>query len=461
MPRTANPADEKNNMTDKPVFLPDESNGSDDFDVPWEGFFGEPPIDWDAPAAILAKPAARQPEFPPGFSVEEQDRLFSPDFRPEEPSVAQEPSPLAIPEEKHGNRGFNDNVAAFAAAMSDGKGASDKKSKKGADAKKEPQSATRRLDIAKALTTQPLPRDFALPCLRIGTVGGLVSPGGAGKSMLVMQLALAVATGLDAIPGLLALPGWQSLKTGKVLYASFEDGEDDAAARLHSIWSSIGPGADSAAIGLAAQNLAVDTLTGVRPPDLLDHSEWHAWLDDATKGRRLVVLDTLRMAHLEDENDSSAMSRLLATLQGAALRNGCAVLFLHHTSKAAALSGQGAAQQAARGSSVITDNARGQFYLSGLSEADAQSDGLRLYDRSAPGPLSRLPLDGTDPEGRPMRLRYARFGVAKSNYAQPWPEVWLRRDERGVLSCASVGPAPGATQQQTKGGKGRTGGKLA
>lgn len=317
-----------------------------------------------------------------------------------------------------------------------------------AKSKKKDEGLTSRLDIARALTTPPAPREFALPCLRLGTVGGLVSPGGAGKSMLAMQLALAVSTGVDTLGGLFKHPGWQDVKTGGVLYASLEDGPDDAAARLHSIWQALGQKATEAALRRASGNLTVETLTGMKAPDLLDGGDWAEWLDKASAGKRLVILDTLRTSHLADENDAAAMSRLLATLQGAAIRNGMALLFLHHTSKAATLAGQGNMQQAARGSSVLSDNARGQYYLAGVGEADCVEDGRPLRDLGL-----MLPLDGHDDEGRPNRLRYARFGVSKSNYSAPWPQVWLRRDERGVLACANVGVATGASapKQPAKG----------
>lgn len=301
-----------------------------------------------------------------------------------------------------------------------------------------PASATVLLDIGHALTNEPRPRDFSLPCLRAGTVGGLVSPGGAGKSMLAAQLALMVATGLDTVPGLRSKPGWQNLKTGKVHYASFEDGAEDAAARLYSIWNALGPQADKAAIEVAKDRLFVETLTGLRAPDLLDEDEWHDWINITCKGKRLVVIDTLRMAHLGDENDSGQMARLMAVMQGAAMQSGAAILFLHHISKGAALSGQGGAQQAARGSSVITDNARGQFFLSTMTEAETTEVGGNLYDISAPGKLSRIPLQSADDDGREMRTRYVRFGVAKSNYAAPWPDIWLRREDHGVLVCADI-----------------------
>lgn len=317
--------------------------------------------------------------------------------------------------------------------------------------------ATRRLDIAMALTTTPPPRDFSLPCLRAGTVGGLVSPGGAGKSMLAAQLALMVATGLDTIRGLHGKPGWEHLVVGPVLYASFEDGADDAATRLHHIWKSMGNRATAADLQTATTNLSVETLTGLRPPNLLDGGEWGDWLLDASHGKRLVLIDTLRMAHLGDENDSGAMAQLLAVMQGVALQTGAAILFLHHISKGAALSGQGSSQQAARGSSVITDNARGQFFLSTMTEEESINGASVIHDLDAPTPYKDYPLNSDGPLGRPMRLDYVRFGVAKSNYAAPWPDVWLRRGEHGVLSCARLGPVGGSAPSPANARKGRGG----
>lgn len=440
-------------MSDDHIELPDESDFERELD--FNGFFGE---EYDAPAAPPAK--APPPLVETEAKAETEVKAVQETLPEPARETPQEPAKDPFEDDEDGERMFGPLPESMVPVpRSENKPAADgSKKSPGHKAASAFEPATRRLNVAKALTTVPPPRDFALPCLRIGTVGGLVSPGGAGKSMLAMQLALAVATGLDAIPGLFVRPGWQGLKAGGVFYASFEDGEEDAGGRLHSIWHSLGPAANRDALAAAEANLAVDTLTGVRPPDLLTE-EWADWLDEACRGRRLVILDTLRMAHLSDENDAGAMSRLLAIMQGAAVRRRSSVLFLHHTSKAATMSGQGAAQQAARGSSVISDNARGQFYIQGLGEADARGDGPPLYDRAAPGPLAHTPLDGTDPEGRPMRLRYARFGVSKSNYSAPWPEVWLRRDERGVLSCANVGPSSGARPAAKASGK--TGGRLA
>lgn len=389
-----------------------------------------------------------------GFFGEEDDvDVFAPNFDPTQSTLNKSVPPVQKSEGKQVASPHLPPSKPSAAVSSASSGTARASSSKA--------PATVLLDIGHALTNEPRPRDFSLPCLRAGTVGGLVSPGGAGKSMLAAQLALMVATGLDAVPGLRSKPGWQNLKTGKVHYASFEDGAEDAAARLYGIWNALGPKADKAAIEIAKDQLFVETLTGLRAPDLLDEEEWRDWINITCVGKRLVVIDTLRMAHLGDENDSGQMARLMAVMQGAAMQSGAAILFLHHISKGAALSGQGGAQQAARGSSVITDNARGQFFLSTMTEADTNEGSDYLFDLGAPGKLSRIPLHSVDDEGREMRTRYVRFGVAKSNYAAPWPDIWLRREDHGVLVCADIRkkPAPSSSSSGNASGS-KAGAKL-
>ncbi|KAG1243419.1 hypothetical protein G6F57_022401 [Rhizopus arrhizus] len=55
------------------------------------------------------------------------------------------------------------------------------------------------LDLMAAFTELPQPIDYVLPNMVAGTVGALVSPGGAGKSMLILQLAAQIAGGPDLL----------------------------------------------------------------------------------------------------------------------------------------------------------------------------------------------------------------------------------------------------------------------
>lgn len=72
------------------------------------------------------------------------------------------------------------------------------------------------LDLMAAFTELPPPIDYVLPNMVAGTVGALVSPGGAGKSMLALQLAAQIAGG----PDLLEIG---EFPTGQVVYLPAED----------------------------------------------------------------------------------------------------------------------------------------------------------------------------------------------------------------------------------------------
>jgi RecA-family ATPase len=54
------------------------------------------------------------------------------------------------------------------------------------------------IDIENCFSTEPPPLDFVLPGFLAGTVGGLVSPGGVGKSTFALELCIAVACSVDA-----------------------------------------------------------------------------------------------------------------------------------------------------------------------------------------------------------------------------------------------------------------------
>ncbi|MGG6708108.1 UNVERIFIED_CONTAM: AAA family ATPase, partial [Salmonella enterica subsp. enterica serovar Weltevreden] len=62
-----------------------------------------------------------------------------------------------------------------------------------------------------ALAAASPPRGYGLPNLVAGTVGALVAPGGAAKSVLALQLAAQIAGGPDLLEG-------GELPTGPVRY---------------------------------------------------------------------------------------------------------------------------------------------------------------------------------------------------------------------------------------------------
>lgn len=261
-----------------------------------------------------------------------------------------------------------------------------------------------RLDIDTCLTTEPPDLDFVFGNFLLGTVGALVSPGGVGKSMLALQLAVSVCGGPD-------LAGFgSSPKRGKVVFCPAED----PALILHHRLHALGSWLSSESRAAVADQLNIFPLVGL--PSEIASDRWCDLLCMHCSGARLLILDTLRRFHDREENSSGEMSRVISRLESVAKRTSCAVMFLHHSSKFAALSGNGDQQQASRGSSALVDNVRWQANLTGASKEDAEAMGWRVADRR----------------------RYVRYSVTKSNYGPPEPDVWLERAEGGVLRAARV-----------------------
>lgn len=257
------------------------------------------------------------------------------------------------------------------------------------------------IDVLAAFSAAPPPLDYVLPNMVAGTVGGIVSPGGAGKSMLALQLAAQIAGGPDLL-------GIGELTAGSVVYLPAEDPPIAIRHRLHALGAHL----KEEQMRVIVDGLLIQPLIG-RCPDILAQS-WFDGLKRAADGRRLMILDTLRRFHLEEENHSGPMAQVVGRMEAIAEATGCSILFLHHTNKGSASLGAGDQQQASRGSSVLVDNIRWQAYLASMTAAEAKGLGVD---------------DGT-------RGHFVRLGVSKSNYGPPIPEVWLCRHEGGVLRPA-------------------------
>lgn len=273
------------------------------------------------------------------------------------------------------------------------------------------------IDIAGCYRTPPMPRDYVLPGFMPGTVGSIIAPGATSKSMLGLMLAHIVGGGVDLL-------GLGKLSTGRVVYLSAEDGENILHERLHAIGKRLSPDDRAACAGM----IHLEDLTKYTP-DLLCEKTGQGWRQEIEKlccNSRLMLLDTLRTFHGADENKGDEMATLIGHLRAIASRTRCSILFLHHSSKALAIAGQGDMQQAARGSSVLTDNVRWQAYLAGMTIEESKKLSARMDGREI---------------GQDDRVFFVRFGVSKQNYGAPFPERWFRRGEGGVLEQVVLKPA--------------------
>lgn len=257
------------------------------------------------------------------------------------------------------------------------------------------------IDLMLAFTEPPPAIDYVLPNMVAGTVGALVSPGGTGKSMLILQLAAQIAGG----PDLLELG---SLPKGRVIYLPAEDPPAAIQHRLHALGAHL----TLEQRQVVADALVIEPLIG-KCPNIMAR-DWFDGLKRAAEGGRLLVLDTLRRFHIEEENASGPMAQVIGRMEAIASITGCSIVFLHHANKGAAGMGAGDQQQASRGSSVLVDNIRWQSYLSGMTLAEAEEWGVNGDQRGY----------------------FVRFGVSKANYGAPFQECWFRRQEGGILKPA-------------------------
>jgi len=260
------------------------------------------------------------------------------------------------------------------------------------------------IDILSAFEQEQPPQDFVIPGFLAGTVGALVAPGSTGKSFLALQIAGAVA-GADSL-------GLGVAATGRVIYYNAEDPQDEIKRRLHSLGAVLSPDQRQEVV----ERLTIEPVCGSMLNILND--QHRAGIIKHSEGARLIIFDTLSRIHTAEENDNGAMAQVVAVLENIAKETGGSVLFLHHTSKAAAFNSQGDLQQAARGASSLIDNARWCGYLSKMTEQEAG----KLTDRMDRQPISK------DRAGF-----FVRFGVSKQNYGGPIGERWYEKGQGGLL----------------------------
>ena len=175
--------------------------------------------------------------------------------------------------------------------------------------------------------------------------GGILFVGGepkVGKSLLVANLALALASGCSRA-------GFQVPAARRVLICQFELPTPQFASRLAPMRKPIGSAADS--------NLLIDTAAAghlLSAPRGLDH--FIASIRNAKAD--VVILDPLYSTHDQDENDTRAMAALCQTLLRLRDASNAALIVVHHVRKSI---GRYEIGSAFRGSSAL--HAVGDSYL--------------------------------------------------------------------------------------------------
>lgn len=190
------------------------------------------------------------------------------------------------------------------------------------------------------------------------TVTLLTGDGGTGKSLLALQLAVAVASG----------SAWVGRKVdqGRVVYITAEDDADELHRRLVAVCRS----ADLRIAdldGLTLRSLAGEDalLANLHHNGALTETPFFHELDDylASVQPSLLVLDTLADLFPGNENDRAQARHFVGLLRGLALRHRCAVLLLSHPSLTGLNSGSGTS-----GSTAWSNSVRSRLYLSRVKD---------------------------------------------------------------------------------------------
>jgi len=271
---------------------------------------------------------------------------------------------------------------------------------------------SKRIDLAAAIAATPPPIDMVLDGLPLGSLGVVLGSGGVGKSMMMLHVAHAVAIGTDTLGCL--LPENRVTEHGRVVYLAGEDDELIFHHRVHAFARDLNADA-RAAMG---ERMHVVPLVG-SAPSLIDaqgdiNDEAMTQIRECAKGTRLLIIDPLRQFHGADENDNGAMTILSKALAKIAHEEKCAIVLVHHTSKAGAKDDDADASMS-RGASAITDNARWVMALKKLSEKAIEDHGLL-----------------------PPAWRYVTTRKVKSNYAALGDVTILERGDGGILSSVAA-----------------------
>jgi hypothetical protein len=258
-------------------------------------------------------------------------------------------------------------------------------------------------------------RDWVVPGLLLKkAMTLLVAPPGNGKSLLTLQMSIAVALGME-------WGGWMPRKPEKVLVINAEDDLDEMRRRL--VASARQMGVSHAA--LAGKLMLAETLENiviakmdarsksvVRTPlveNLVATIQHH--------GIGFIVADPFAETFEGDENSNSEVKWAGVLWREVARRTGTALLLVHHTKKyAAAMAGDA---DASRGGGSMIGVARVLCTLFHMTEAEAQVMGIEPDERTS----------------------YVRFDDGKTNYSKRGMVRWF--EKKTVTLGNSTGFVPG------------------
>lgn len=187
--------------------------------------------------------------------------------------------------------------------------------------------------------------------------------GGTGKSLMALQLAVAVTAGGDWLD--------QPVMNAGAIFMSAEDDNDELHRRLQDILQAEGRSYDDVA-GLTLRSLAgEDALLAIESQVALIATELFRELEQRADGDNpsLIVIDTLADVYPANENDRAKVRQFIGMLRGLAIRKRCAVMLLGHPSLTGLNSGSGTS-----GSTAWNNSVRSRLYLARIAEDGFEPD---------------------------------------------------------------------------------------
>lgn len=265
------------------------------------------------------------------------------------------------------------------------------------------------------LDHEPEPQEFIFKdCLPADIVGVVQATGGTGKTTLMLELAIALATGEPFGPFIPTRPY-------KVLFIG---GEDKAKGLHRRIYRAVhamgcaGPGNQDReqrfrdnfdAVSLVGENrvmIDLDANGNARTSDV------YKWLSDSIghmPGVEIVMIDPLNRFYGQNENDSAMASFWVSMLEGLVLDQDLKLcLFSHHISKADRKDGS-VRTLSGRGSGAFTDNARFCLSIAPMTTTEGRDANVNPAD-------------------------YVSAWIFKNNDGPKWAsEEYFKRGEHGIL----------------------------
>lgn len=261
------------------------------------------------------------------------------------------------------------------------------------------------------------------PLLPVGGLMNLYGKPKTGKSFLAYGIAIAVSSGA---------PTWNELPIGRhgpVMYFQIDTPRGSWKRRSRVI---VEAGYDISRIAMLDMRMAPYPYNILTPT----HQAWLRTQIEAVNPV-LIIVDTIREIHEEDENASDAMRKVMGQI--VKLANGAAVIFLSHSRKDSALNQSGT-------ESDMMDEGRGSSYVSGRMDTIGRLTQKYLTYKGRDVEQTKMPVV-MDPESHLIVLEgsAARLEQFVMQVLREQPETsqrkqsqWVADQMKGQVSARTV-----------------------